>query len=105
VVAIKRMLPRLARDPTSRDVRGGSAARLAGAAPERFHPRRADEEGQIAIVMDYVNGAPLSTLPTRSLKADKLVPVPIVANIACAMLAGLHAAHEARDRRGRSLGS
>jgi serine/threonine-protein kinase len=32
------------------------------------------------------------------------VPVAIAANIGCAMLAGLHAAHEARDRQGRTLG-
>jgi serine/threonine protein kinase len=106
VVAIKRMLPRLARDPRFHEM-FVEEARLASRVQ---HPNVVpildvlDEDGEIMIVMDYVNGAALSTLQKGGVEAGSPVPVAVVANIGCAMLAGLHAAHEARDRGGRPLG-
>jgi eukaryotic-like serine/threonine-protein kinase len=106
VVAIKRMLPRLARDPHFHAM-FVDEARLASRVQ---HPNVVsildvvDAEGEVMIVMEYVRGPALSTLLDRGLAQGTNVPVPLIANIGCAMLAGLHAAHEARDRRGRTLG-
>ncbi len=59
------------------------------------------DAGEILIVMDYVRGESLSSL----LKLCKEpVPADVAASIVGQTLAGLHAAHEARDESGRPLG-
>jgi serine/threonine protein kinase len=61
------------------------------------------QDGELWLVMDYVHGESLS----RALRASPAkggLPVDIAVSIALGVLAGLHAAHEARDESGRPLG-
>jgi serine/threonine-protein kinase len=62
------------------------------------------EGGEIFIVMEYVRGPALSTLLGAALRQSRPVPAPIAVRILVDVLAGLQAAHEARDRRGEPLG-
>lgn len=56
------------------------------------------------VVMEYVEGEPLSRLlGALSIRRER-IPVPIVAAIVIGALRGLHAAHEACDERGAPLG-
>src|SRR5579859_4334196 len=55
------------------------------------------------LVMDYVRGAPLSFLVRRVRERGMRTPAPIAARILCDALAGLHAAHEAKDSEGAPL--
>ncbi|MCA9594710.1 MAG: serine/threonine protein kinase [Myxococcales bacterium] len=57
-------------------------------------------EGELFLVMEYVQGEALSRL-RRSF--GKPIAVPVVARIAVDMLNGLHAAHEAKNERGEPL--
>jgi len=106
VVAIKRILPSFARDPAFRAM-FVDEARLASRVQ---HPNVVpildvvDEGGDAMIVMEYVRGASLSALLKAGNELGARVPVSVVTAIAVGMLSGLHAAHEARDRNGRSLG-
>ncbi len=52
---------------------------------------------ELFLVMDYVDGAPLTRL------AAEPMPAPIAVRIVSDLLAGLHAAHEAVDMRGTRL--
>jgi serine/threonine protein kinase len=59
---------------------------------------------ELLIVMEYVHGEPLAEL-MRVLSTRKArIPVPIACAVVADLLAGLHAAHEAVDAEGRSLG-
>ncbi len=58
------------------------------------------EEGQLLIVLEYVEGVALSELSRNARK----MPVPIVCAIVRDLLDGLHAAHEAKDDDGALLG-
>jgi serine/threonine-protein kinase len=106
IVAVKRMAPRLARDP-------GFVAMFvdeATVASRVVHPNVVPtldvvvEGGEIFIVMEYVRGQSLAALLGASLRAGARVPVPVAAAIMAGALSGLHAAHEARDKRGQPLG-
>ncbi len=62
------------------------------------------ERGQLLLVMDYVQGESLSRL-LRAEAEGRSTPDPrIVVKIMSEVLAGLHAAHEARNERGEPLG-
>jgi serine/threonine-protein kinase len=101
-VAVKRMHPHLARDDDFRTMfvdEAHIAARIR-------HPNvvpildvvRSGED--LLLVMDYVEGESLSCL-ARS--ASTPMPPAIVVAVACGVLQGLHAAHEATDDQGRPL--
>jgi serine/threonine-protein kinase len=62
------------------------------------------EGDELFIVMEYVEGSSLATLLRARTRRDALMPVPIAASIASGMLQGVHAAHEAIDDDGKSLG-
>lgn len=108
VVAIKRMLPQFARD---RDF-----ARMfleeARLTTRVRHPNVVSatdvvaEEGELFLVMDYVEGESLGNLirlgGTDARGAP--VPVPIAVAIVVQALHGLHAAHEAKSETGAPLG-
>lgn len=64
----------------------------------------AEDSGELFLVMEYVHGAPLSELLHRTREAGRRVPQPVVFAIARDLLAGLHAAHEARTESGEPLG-
>jgi|CZKU01.1.fsa_nt_gi serine/threonine-protein kinase len=59
---------------------------------------------ELLIVMEYVHGEPLARLVSRVLERRGRIPPAIACAIVCDLLAGLHAAHEATDERGESLG-
>lgn len=105
VVAIKRMHPKLARDPKLvamfRD-EALLAARIR-------HPNVVttldvvSDGADVFIVMEYVRGLPLSILLARAKRSGEAIPVPIAVSILCGVLAGLHAAHEAHGLDGAPL--
>jgi hypothetical protein len=105
-VAIKRLHDRQARD-ASAVARLLDEVRLARRV---VHPNVvrvidfvSDGEAMLA-VMDYVHGEPLSRLLAAVKESGERTPVAIAASIACDVLRGLHAAHEATDADGTPLG-
>jgi hypothetical protein len=60
-------------------------------------------DGELLLVMDYVQGESLSRL-VRASRAGSGIPVRVAAAIVCGALHGLHAAHEATDEQGAPLG-
>lgn len=105
-VAIKRLHPLLARDPAFVAM-FLDEARLASRV---HHPNVVPvldvfaEDGELFLVMEYVDGESLAALCARAAAAGDEVPVGVASAIATSVLHGLHAAHEARDERGASLG-
>ena len=105
-VAIKRLHPEYARDPefVSMFV---DEARLAA---RIRHPNVVPtldviaEEGELFLVMDYVLGAPLSAIMFTAKQKNIIMPPRIGTAILSGCLQGLHAAHEATDESGVSLG-
>jgi serine/threonine protein kinase len=62
-----------------------------------------EQEGELALVMEFVEGVTLQQLLLDAREAGVLVPVPVAAGILSQALHGLHAAHEATDDVGRPL--
>jgi eukaryotic-like serine/threonine-protein kinase len=62
------------------------------------------DEGGYYLVLDYVEGESLKGLIDATERWKKRLPPRIVLRVVCDALAGLHAAHEATDAHGRSLG-
>jgi serine/threonine-protein kinase len=58
---------------------------------------------ELLLVMDFVLGESLDRLYRKARKAGRHSPVPVVCGIVAGVLAGLHAAHEARDEEGEAL--
>jgi eukaryotic-like serine/threonine-protein kinase len=106
VVAIKRMLPQLSRDPMFVTMFRDEAM----VASRIKHPNVVPvvdvvaEGSEAWLVMEYVRGVALSTLLQRTVERGERVPVPVAVSIASGLLSGLHAAHEARGPDGKSLG-
>jgi serine/threonine-protein kinase len=61
-------------------------------------------DGELFLVMEYVQGESLARLARNAQKAGFRMPPRIALTIATGMLYGLHAAHEARNERGEPLG-
>jgi serine/threonine-protein kinase len=105
-VAIKRLHPTIARDPELVAMLIDEA-RLAA---RIRHPNVVpvldvvEADGEICLVMEYVHGASLASILGVLADVNGRVPVAIAAAIAAGVLHGLHAAHEATDEHGRSLG-
>jgi eukaryotic-like serine/threonine-protein kinase len=105
-VAIKRLHAHFARDP-SFVAMFLDEARLAS---RIFHPNVVapldvvSTDGELFLVMEYVRGASLSRLMRAMVSEGKLIPPRIVSAIACGLLHGLHAAHEARGDSNEPLG-
>ena len=59
--------------------------------------------GELLLVMDYVPGASLARLSKLSITQSAPVPVPIAVAILCDVLAGLQAAHDAKNEAGQPL--
>ena len=104
-VAIKRLHPQFAKDPEFVTM-FLDEARLAG---RIRHPNVVPTldvvatEGEIFLVMEYVQGESLARL-TRALRTRGAgVPPDIAVTILAGMLHGLHAAHEAKDEHGEPL--
>ncbi len=105
-VAIKRLHPQLAREPDFVAM-FLDEARLAARIQ---HPNVVptldvmNDHGELLIVMEYVQGESLSKLLRAVRDRDERIPPRIAASIIAGVAHGLHAAHEARDERGRELG-
>lgn len=103
-VAVKVMLPALREDP--------DAERLflaeASLASKIRHPNvvetleLGEERDLLYIVMELVEGAPLSALLRRTATQGNM-PLPLAVHLACQVCAGLHAAHELTDDSGKPL--
>ncbi len=104
-VAIKRLLPHVAKDPMFvsmflDEARLAAAIRHPNVMPTLDIVSSGDD---LFVVMDYVAGESLSRLIAAGKEAGKTVPFPIALSIITQVLHGLHAAHEAHDRRGNAL--
>jgi len=104
-VAIKRLRPQFARDQEFVAM-FVDEARLAA---RIRHPNVVPTldvvatDGELYLVMDYVQGESLSRL-LRASRAKGSIPTDVVSAIFCGALHGLHAAHEATDEHGKPLG-
>jgi len=105
-VAIKRLHPHLARDPEFVSM-FLDEARLAA---RIRHPNVVSTmdvvalEGELFLVMEYVQGESLRQLERSANSAGTRIPPAIAATILVGVLHGLHAAHEAGNERGEPLG-
>ncbi|MEM9188155.1 MAG: serine/threonine-protein kinase [Myxococcota bacterium] len=95
--AVKRLHPHLASDPEFRDM-FLDEARIAG---HLRHPNIVgvldvgeDDQGPY-LVMDYVDGLPLSNVMRLARRAEEPMMVQLAVRVARAVAQGLHAAHEA----------
>ncbi|HEY8080312.1 MAG TPA: serine/threonine-protein kinase [Labilithrix sp.] len=104
-VAIKRLHPHLARDPAFVTMfldEARLAARIS-------HPNVVStddvvaENGELFLVMEYVQGETLARLLRAAHERGEHVPWRVVCAIAASVLSGLHAAHEARSQSGVAL--
>jgi serine/threonine-protein kinase len=106
IVAIKRLHASLARDPEFVAM-FLDEARLASRVRHPNVVRVLDvyaEEGELSLVMEYVDGESLARLFRLSRERGTRIPLPIATAIVGSVLHGLHAAHEARDEHGHLLG-
>lgn len=104
-VAIKRLLPHVAKDPAFVSMFLDEARLAASIRHPNVMPTLdiVTDGDELLVVMEYVPGESLSRLITAGKDADKTVPFPFALSIITQVLHGLHAAHEARDRRGNAL--
>jgi serine/threonine-protein kinase len=104
-VAIKRLHPHFASDPDFLAM-FVDEARLAA---QVRHPNVVptldvvSEDGELFVVMEYVQGATLAALLAALRPTGGRLPVPVALSIAAGALHGLHAAHEARTDAGEPL--
>ncbi|MFO0611228.1 MAG: protein kinase [Polyangiaceae bacterium] len=106
LVAVKRAHAHLLEDPVFRKM-FVAEARLAARIrhPNVVGVSDIDEsDGELLIVMDYVEGASLSDLLASAQRASRRLPPAVAIRIALDAIEGLHAAHSARDDAGRLLG-
>jgi len=63
----------------------------------------AEENGELVLIMEFVDGVTLHELLTDAKDAGASVPAPVVLGAITQALHGLHAAHEAKDDDGQPL--
>ena len=106
LVAIKALRPQYAKDPEFVKMLTDEA-RLAARVR---HPNVVAVldvhagEGELFLVLEYVRGESLQRLLRAARSEHKPVPTSLAVAVVCDVLAGLHAAHEAKDERGEALG-
>jgi serine/threonine-protein kinase len=104
-VAIKRLHPHLARDPTFVTMfldEARLAARIAHPNVVSIDDVVADQ-GELFLVMEYIQGETLARLLRAANQSGQRVPWRISCAILAGMLSGIHAAHEARSSSGEPL--
>ena len=105
IVAIKTMLPKLSEDEQFESM-FLEEARLAS---QIRHPHvvevldLGEQDGVLFLVMEWIEGVPLNQL-MKAARHRGGVPIPIAVRIAMQTCAGLHAAHELKDREGQLVG-
>jgi eukaryotic-like serine/threonine-protein kinase len=104
-VAIKRLHPQFAKDPEFVSM-FLDEARVAARVQ---HPNVVSTldvvatDGELFLVMEYVEGEALSRILRQTRASRSLVPTRVVGSIVTGLLHGLHAAHEAKTERGEPL--
>lgn len=104
-VAVKRLHPQFAKDPEFVSM-FLDEARLAARIRHRNVVSVLDVvalSGELFLVMDYVEGEPLSSLLRAMRKQDDKVDLSVASAIVNDALLGLHAAHEAQSAQGTRL--
>ncbi len=104
-VAIKRLHPQFAKDPEFVSM-FLDEARIAARVRHPNVVATIDivaTEGELFLVMDYVQGESLTRLIRLAKQLGERVPPRIVVAILVGVLHGLHAAHEAKNERGEPL--
>jgi serine/threonine-protein kinase len=102
IVAIKTILPQLSEDPAFEQMFLDEAS----LASRIRHPNVAqildlgEEAGVLFLVMDWVDGEPLSAVLKAASRDTGSIPLPITIRIISQAAAGLHAAHELREESG-----
>jgi formylglycine-generating enzyme required for sulfatase activity/serine/threonine protein kinase len=105
IVAIKRMHAQFAKDPQFVAMFLDEARLVA----RIEHPNvlktldLIEEKGELFIVMEYVPGATLQQLVSKTARNNAGVPMKMALSMICGMLHGLHAAHEATTPTGEPL--
>ncbi len=105
LVAVKRLHPALAADADvvamfHDEARIASQIHHPGVVPVLDVVVR---DREVILVQEYVHGVPLGVLLMRALTANEPIGVPLCIAATAGLLTALHATHEARDERGRSL--
>jgi serine/threonine-protein kinase len=105
VVAIKRLHPATANDPELTTMLVDEARLVSRIRHPNVVPTLdvVSSGRELLLVMEYIHGLALSRLLTLSVERQEPIAVAIVARIVLDVLAGLHAAHEARSERGQPL--
>jgi serine/threonine protein kinase len=105
-VAIKRLHPQFAKDPDFVAMFLDEARLAARIQHPNVVPTLdvVSTDGEIFLVMEYVQGETLSRLVRTAREKGEAIPPRIVSAIIIGVLHGLHAAHEAKDERGKPLG-
>jgi serine/threonine-protein kinase len=105
-VAIKRLHPNFARDPEFVAMFLDEARIAARVRHPNVVPTLdvVAADGELFLVMEYVEGESLARLVRASKRAGGPPPVKIACAIVAGALRGLHAAHEAKGDDGRPLG-
>jgi serine/threonine protein kinase len=104
-VAIKRLHPQFAKDPEFVSM-FLDEARIAARVRHPNVVATIDvvaTEGELFLVMDYVQGESLARLVRLSRQLKERIPPRIVVAVISGLLHGLHAAHEAKNERGENL--
>lgn len=105
IVAVKTMLPKLSEDIQFEQMFLDEAS----LASQVRHPHvveildLGEQEGVLFLVMEWIDGVPLNQL-MKAAKTTGGMPLPIAVRIVMQTLAGLHAAHELRDQKGKLVG-
>lgn len=106
IVAIKTMLPSLSTEPDFEKMFLDEARIVAGIR----HPNvveiidLGEEAHLLYIVMEWIDGEPLSALMRTRPAGDRKLPFGIGVKVMMDVCAGLHAAHELRDETGQKAG-
>jgi serine/threonine protein kinase len=103
---IKRILPHLADDPRFRTMLVDEARIAANMShPNICHVYELDEtDRQLFIAMEYLEGATLLALLRKFARSSRQLEAGFIGGVVAQVAAGLHYAHELRDREGQLLG-
>jgi serine/threonine-protein kinase len=105
IVAVKTMLPTLSEDDQFERMFLSEAS----LASQIRHPNAVEildlgeQDGVLFLVMEWINGIPLNQV-MKTAKQRGGMPIPIAVRIVAQACAGLHAAHELKDKSGKLVG-